>query len=286
MDKENNPECSQKSAQNVWSHHSNTSREVANSTYNLSTSTTPDDTKAASIYSFNYISESNLISQSSSQLNKSFQEVVTSKPLNILHTSTSGYNYPQSLFLQALSKLNENTLSCVTSQLKLNTVRPNQGSSINNDSKNIAITPPDSLTSAPPSYSFVLRQMAARRPRLMGTFIPSPSFVQHTPPPNYATAFDIYVDNPIAPPPPTRVYVFGFVSMPVACQECGYVGMTRIRSKITLCTHICSLILCLLCCWVCAPLPYIMRSCKDVYHYCGNCSRFLGRYCPSNPDNR
>ncbi|KAJ0169709.1 hypothetical protein K1T71_014894 [Dendrolimus kikuchii] len=128
--------------------------------------------------------------------------------------------------------------------------------------------------------------MAVRRPRLMGTFIPSPSFVQHTPLPNYATAFDIYVDNPIAPPPPTRVYAFGFTSMPVVCHECGFTGKTVIRSKITLCTHMCSLILCHLCCWVCAPLPYIMRSCKEVYHYCRNCRHFLGRYCPTNPDYR
>ncbi|CAB3240941.1 unnamed protein product [Arctia plantaginis] len=120
-------------------------------------------------------------------------------------------NCPQTLFLQALSKLNESSLNFSL----LNYLQSNLGKITWQAGD---ITPPDSLTSAPPSYSFVLRQMAARRrPRLMGTFIPSPSFVQHTPPPTYATAFDIYIDP--GPPPPPRVYTFGFTSMPVVCPE-------------------------------------------------------------------
>lgn len=186
---------------------------------------------------------------------------------------------PPTLFIQALSKLNESSISlAVISKLKSSPLG-------NGPLQSGEITPPDSLASAPPSYSFVLRQMAARRrPRLMGTFIPSPSFVQHTPPPNYATAFDIYVDNP-APPPPTRVYNFGFASMPTVCPECGYAGMTVVTTKITLCTHMCAFLLCIFCCWICVPLPYILRSCKDVYHHCRGCRNFLGMYCPTNPDN-
>ncbi|XP_028160977.1 uncharacterized protein LOC114353259 [Ostrinia furnacalis] len=193
---------------------------------------------------------------------------------------------PQSLFLQALSKLNESSLSmAVMNHFK--TTQPNTSGQTMGQTywrKSAEISPPDSLASAPPSYSFVLRQMAVRRrPRIVGTFIPSPSFVQHTPPPNYAAAFDIYVDNPI-PPPPTRVYNFGFTSMPVVCPDCGYTGMTVVTSKITICTHLCAVILCIMCCWVCAPLPYVLRSCKDVYHYCRNCRNFLGMYCPTNPE--
>lgn len=186
---------------------------------------------------------------------------------------------PPTLFIQALSKLNESSLSlAVINTLKASPLRDGQ---LNSGE----ITPPDSLTSAPPSYSFVLRQMAARRrPRLMGTFIPSPSFVQHTPPPNYATAFDIYVDNP-APPPPARVYNFGFTSTLTVCPECGYAGMTVVTTKITLCTHMSAFLLCVFCCWICVPLPYILRSCKDVYHHCRGCRNFLGMYCPTNPDN-
>ncbi|KAI5639299.1 LITAF-like zinc ribbon domain-containing protein [Phthorimaea operculella] len=157
-----------------------------------------------------------------------------------------------------------------------------------NDSGQSMLNTPDSLTSAPPSYSFVLRQtaaMARRRPRHMGTFIPSPSFVTKTPPPNYAQAFDIYVDTPVRHTHRHRVnYTFGFAPMPVICPECGYTGLTTTQSKITLCTHLCALLLCLFCCWVCAPLPYIMSSCKDVYHYCGNCNALLGMYSPSNPE--
>lgn len=203
--------------------------------------------------------------------------------LNIPTTSQ-----PQTLFLQALAKLNESSLSLAMAKNELNTPL-SLGLQSMREIPNITIrspelTPPDSLTSAPPSYSFVLRQMGARRPRLMVTFIPSPSFVQHTPPPNYATAFDIYVDNAVPPPPP-RVHNFGFTPMPILCPECGFTGMTVVASKITLSTHLCAIILCLLCCWVCAPLPYVLRSCKDVYHYCRNCRNFLGMYCPTNPEN-
>ncbi|KAL0858450.1 hypothetical protein ABMA27_012323 [Loxostege sticticalis] len=188
---------------------------------------------------------------------------------------------PQTLFVQALSKLNERSLSMAV--LNHFTAQPNTSAQAY-WRKAAELSPPDSLTSAPPSYSFVLRQMAARRrPRIVGTFIPSPSFVQHTPPPNYAAAFDIYVENPI-PPPPTRVYNFGFTSMPVVCPECGFTGMTVVNSKITLCTHLCAVVLCIMCCWVCAPLPYVLRSCKDVYHYCRNCRNLLGIYCPTNPE--
>lgn len=183
-------------------------------------------------------------------------------------------NRPLPLFLQALTKLNENSLN-------LAGLTQNKAANLNYGN----VTPPSSLGNAPPSYSFVLRQMAGRRrPRLMGTFIPSPSFVQHTPPPNYATAFDIYMD-PLTQPPPARVYHYGFTSTPMVCPECGYAGMTVITSKVTMCTHMCAFILCLLCCWICVPLPYILKSCKDVYHHCRNCRSYLGMYCPTNPDS-
>ncbi|KAJ8704882.1 hypothetical protein PYW08_012202 [Mythimna loreyi] len=189
---------------------------------------------------------------------------------------------PASLFLQALSKLNESSLT-------LAVISPFRLQSPSNLSRSYTfmsgdITPPDSLTSAPPTYSFVLRQIAGRRrPRFMGSFFPSPSFVQHTPPPTYTGAFDVYVEPPL-PPPPVRTYSLGYNSMPVICPECGYTGMTVIKAHVTVCTHCCAFLLCILCCWICAPLPYLLTSCKDVYHYCRNCRSFLGMYCPSNPD--
>lgn len=209
----------------------------------------------------------------------SYQSPITCQPRSNLPSPISlAPSQPPTLFIQALSKLNESSISLAV----LNNLKSPLGTGLLHSGD---ITPPDSLASAPPSYSFVLRQMAARRrPRLMGTFIPSPSFVQHTPPPNYATAFDIYVDNHVAPPP-TRVYNFGFASMPAVCPECGFAGMTVVTTKITLCTHMCAFLLCIFCCWICVPLPYILRSCKDVYHHCRGCRNFLGMYCPTNPDN-
>ncbi|XP_032528391.2 uncharacterized protein LOC116778485 [Danaus plexippus] len=212
--------------------------------------------------------------------------VVFTQPLRIFSNVPSPMSLnmptssqPQSLFLQALAKLNTSSISLAFKNID-DKLRFNNDSALNKE-----LSPPDSLTSAPPSYSFVLRQMAARRrPRLMGTFYPSPSFVQHTPPPNYATAFDIYVDNPITQPPP-RIYNFGFTPMPIVCPQCGHTGMTVVTCKITLCTHLCAMSLCLMCCWICAPLPYVLRSCKDVYHYCRNCRSYLGMYCPTSPDS-
>ncbi|XP_059050327.1 uncharacterized protein LOC131845300 [Achroia grisella] len=177
---------------------------------------------------------------------------------------------PQSLFLQALSKLNESSTNVsvlkldnrkTTNEIDLST---NQRV-IEDNSKSPELSPPDSLCSAPPSYSFVLRQMTIRRrPRIISTFIPSSSFVHHTPPPHYAASFDIFLDT--IPIPAPRVHHFGFTPMPALCPVCGYTGMTVVTTKITLCTHFCAIILCLLCCWICAPLPYILRSCKNVSH--------------------
>ncbi|XP_053622638.1 uncharacterized protein LOC128682117 [Plodia interpunctella] len=191
---------------------------------------------------------------------------------------------PQSLFLQALSKLNEGSIDIAVNSLGKPDSSMSRAIVVTNTPKSPELTTPASLGSAPPSYSFVLRQMAVRRrPRMFGAFVPSPSFIQHTPPPTYTASFDIYLDN--LPPPPTRVYNFGFAPMLVVCPDCGFTGMTHITTKITLCTHLCAFTLCIMCCWICVPLPYVMRSCKDVYHYCRNCRSFLGTYCPTNPDN-
>lgn len=216
----------------------------------------------------------------------STQSPISTQPRlsELISPATAFRTQPPSLFIQALTKLNESSLTVsVINHLRILQSNTNLSKVVNLGFKSGEITPPDSLASAPPSYSFVLRQMAVRRrPRLMGTFIPSPSFVQHTPPPTYTTAFDVYIEP--VPPPPPRVYTFGFASMPIVCPECGYTGMTVVTCKITLCTHLCAFILCVFCCWICAPLPYVLRSCKDVYHYCRNCRCFLGMYCPTNPD--
>lgn len=194
---------------------------------------------------------------------------------------------PQNLFLQALCKLNE-----IRDSKVLQTLNANNSNNCRLESqptnqivlKSPDLTPPDSVASAPPSYSYVLKQIAfRRRPRMLGTFVSSPSFIQHTPPPHYAASFDIYLNN-IAPPP-TRTYNFGFTPMLANCPNCGYTGLTVVTSKITLCTHLCAFTLCILCCWICAPLPYLLRSCKNVSHYCRNCRSFLGMYCHANPSH-
>ncbi|CAK1592329.1 unnamed protein product [Parnassius mnemosyne] len=233
--------------------------------------------------------------------NKKFSSSVptTSQPLRIsLHDASSVLqNTPNksiklpTLFQLCLSKLNESSISISTFK-NIYAVRsyfeaPSKQITCKIDNvreTSAGLCTPNSLTSAPPSYSFVLRQMnLRRRPRFMGTFIPSPSFILRPPPPNYATAFDVYVDSPIPPPP--IVYNYGFTSMPVICPECGYAGMSMITSRVTVCTHLWAAALCIFCCWICAPLPYVLRSCKNVYHYCRNCRNFLGMYCPTSQEN-
>lgn len=191
---------------------------------------------------------------------------------------------PPSLFLQALSKINQSTLSVNLLQ-QLQDIMKNSYDIRNRNllATDMDISAPSSITeSAPPSYSFVLRQNS-RRPQLMGTFFPSPSFIPLTPPPNYAAAFDIYMDNS-TPPPRPRAINYGFTPMPVVCPICGVAGISVTHCKITLCTHLCAVMMCFFCCWLCAPLPYLLSSCKDVYHYCSNCRNYLGMYCPTNPD--
>ncbi|XP_011553630.3 uncharacterized protein LOC105385022 [Plutella xylostella] len=209
---------------------------------------------------------------------------------DLLSRSSVRLYQPPTLFIQALRKLtNQQAILGMNAETYIDHLGQLLGVSNSRIRRSMEKSPelsaPDSLTSAPPSYSFVLRQMAARarRPRLMGTFIPSPSFITHTPPPNYANAFDIYVDNP--PPPPVRVYTYGFTPQLVICPDCGYTGMTVIKAKITLCTHLSAMILCLFCCWLCVPLPYFLRSCKEVEHYCFQCNNYLGIYCPTNPES-
>lgn len=251
-------------------------------------SPTPETPKSFSITSILPVSdgEKQILIPGASNLviRPSYQTSILVQPSSSLQSPMSLIMpcLPPTLFLQAFNKLNESPDNLPgLDKLKIAMEQHLSESGYQEGD----ITPPDSLTNAPPSYSFVLRQMAARRrPRLMGTFFPSPSFVQHTPPPTYATAFDIYVDNRIPRPAP-RVCYFGFSSTIAACPECGYTGMTLAISKITLCTHMSAFILCLFCCWICAPLPYILRSCRDVYHYCRNCRTFLGLYSPTNPEN-
>lgn len=251
------------------------SREIVSHDLNSSTPEPPNPFNDASNISLP--TNNNVPSVS---LSRSIQTRIASDSPNTSTTKTR-INQPQSLFIQALTKLNEDSVKFTVINI-IKTQQEMAKMALNDDQHTLSA--PDSLMSAPPSYSFVLRQIAARpRTRFMGTFIPSPSFIQHTPPPNYASAFDVYVDNPM--PRPSRIYNFGFSPMFVSCPECGYTGMSIAISQITMSTHMCAFILCLFCCWICVPLPYVMRSCKHVNHFCANCRHHLGRYCPTNPES-
>lgn len=279
------------------SHNNNNSNhlaEIKSSSENTKSELREDDSLGISInYSIKQSMKENhrpmIISTVTSSVSLSNTAPVTCEPLPLPTCNTSSnlaksHIKPPTLLQLCVARLNNSSINL----LAFTKMNPNQRqfeSCFNELTfKSAGLSTPDSLISAPPSYSFVLRQIdIRRRPRLVGTFVPSPSFVIHTPPPTYATAFDIYLDSPI--PHPTRTYNFGFTPMPVVCPHCGFSGMSLVTSRVTICTHLCAATLCIFCCWICVPLPYILRSCKNVYHYCRNCRSFLGMYCPTNSEN-
>ncbi|KAI4471050.1 lipopolysaccharide-induced tumor necrosis factor-alpha factor [Holotrichia oblita] len=137
------------------------------------------------------------------------------------------------------------------------------------------------LEGAPPSYSAVMRigDTAVARPfgRRVGSNIePSPPFISPSPPPTYAETQGrfyrpILVDSEL---------IWGPDPMATVCQRCGTHIITTITSQRSNLTHFAAVALCLCGCWPCCLLPYCMNSCKNTYHYCPNCSTYLGMYRP------
>ncbi|XP_046823257.1 lipopolysaccharide-induced tumor necrosis factor-alpha factor homolog [Vespa crabro] len=105
---------------------------------------------------------------------------------------------------------------------------------------------------------------------------PPPGFV---PPPAY---------NLSGPPPPVppqqhqNVIIvpgtsFGSTTQPMTCPYCGSSISTCVESESNTKTHLFALLLCLVGCWCCAPIPYCMDSCLVQKHYCPSCRAFLGQ---------
>ncbi|GLV45879.1 uncharacterized protein CBL_11676 [Carabus blaptoides fortunei] len=69
---------------------------------------------------------------------------------------------------------------------------------------------------------------------------------------------------------------FGRTSQIIRCPTCHNMVLTKMRSSVNPNTHIFALILCGLGCWPCALIPYCIRSCQDIDHYCPICETYLG----------
>ncbi|XP_070495292.1 lipopolysaccharide-induced tumor necrosis factor-alpha factor homolog [Chironomus tepperi] len=111
-------------------------------------------------------------------------------------------------------------------------------------------------------------------------------------PPEQSEGFDV---QPTQPAPPA----YSPIQQPVAtasvlrnqsriglypikltpCPSCLRETKTTISFATTLKTHLFALILCVACCWCCAPLPYVTNNAtKTANHFCENCKMYIGSY--------
>ncbi|XP_017776192.1 PREDICTED: lipopolysaccharide-induced tumor necrosis factor-alpha factor homolog isoform X2 [Nicrophorus vespilloides] len=133
---------------------------------------------------------------------------------------------------------------------------------------------------APPTYSAILRigpadtcsRRLGRRPEIR--MQPSPPFIAPIPPPSYAEAQGLclnqnYEDSAWGPEPVT-----------VFCPTCNNFVITNVRTRRSNVTHFSALALCICGCWPCCLLPYCMKSCKTTYHECPLCVTVIGIYNP------
>ncbi|EDW09063.2 lipopolysaccharide-induced tumor necrosis factor-alpha factor homolog [Drosophila mojavensis] len=63
----------------------------------------------------------------------------------------------------------------------------------------------------------------------------------------------------------------------MTCPSCHNVMQTRLELRSNKNTHLIALVLCVtgLICLV--PLPYCLKSCRSLYHYCSCCNQYLGK---------
>ena len=59
--------------------------------------------------------------------------------------------------------------------------------------------------------------------------------------------------------------------MVMLCYKCGINGVTRVESKIGMCSYTVMAVVALLGCWLCAPCALCVDPLKDKQHFCANC---------------
>ncbi|KAK4877627.1 hypothetical protein RN001_010133 [Aquatica leii] len=154
------------------------------------------------------------------------------------------------------------------------------------------ITPP--LTEAPPTYSAVIRDddmddtIIFLNRNVVGVQ-QSPPFLAPRPPPTYTEAEGFNIERPMFLASSNLIslltftveqLVWGPEPTYIVCPRCAHLILTSTHTRISSVNHISAIILCLCGCWPCCFIPYCVDSCKNTYHYCPNCSLFLGVYRP------
>ncbi|EDW02648.1 lipopolysaccharide-induced tumor necrosis factor-alpha factor homolog [Drosophila grimshawi] len=63
----------------------------------------------------------------------------------------------------------------------------------------------------------------------------------------------------------------------IKCSNCHNLMQTRLERRANKNTHILALLLCLTGLWCFMPLPYCLKSCRSLDHYCSCCNQYLGK---------
>ncbi|XP_002138326.1 lipopolysaccharide-induced tumor necrosis factor-alpha factor homolog [Drosophila pseudoobscura] len=69
----------------------------------------------------------------------------------------------------------------------------------------------------------------------------------------------------------------GPVAQILCCPHCRSTMESRLEPRVTKHTHAFAFALCLTGLLCLVPLPYCLKSCQSVDHYCSHCNRFLGK---------
>ncbi|XP_030766178.1 lipopolysaccharide-induced tumor necrosis factor-alpha factor homolog [Sitophilus oryzae] len=133
-----------------------------------------------------------------------------------------------------------------------------------------------SLSQIPPSYSTVLKLGPPITIFNSRTYASVP-FIARPPPPSYAEVHG-WDDNPSIVSSDSML--FGPGPTYLTCPRCRTVIISDVRPEHSCLSYLTSFILCLCLCWPCCLLPFCLRACSNVYHYCPRCNTYLGVYKP------
>ncbi|XP_023037962.1 uncharacterized protein LOC6640670 isoform X1 [Drosophila willistoni] len=71
--------------------------------------------------------------------------------------------------------------------------------------------------------------------------------------------------------------LLGPVPQRMQCKYCQMIMETSIKKRVTRYTHFFALAFCLTGLLCLVPLPYCLKSCQSLDHYCTSCNQFLGK---------
>ncbi|XP_034110360.1 lipopolysaccharide-induced tumor necrosis factor-alpha factor homolog [Drosophila sulfurigaster albostrigata] len=64
----------------------------------------------------------------------------------------------------------------------------------------------------------------------------------------------------------------------LVCPNCQMEVMTKATAITTTKTHLIAILMCLFCCWICAPVVYCTDCARSIEHTCPSCNNYIGTY--------